>query len=121
MALSEIKNKEIEARGPLSEEALLKLLASMVKRRRESIDMYVKGNRPELADKEAAEIRVLEAYLPQGMSEAEVEAIVRETVASAGAKGPADMGAVMKALMPRIAGRADGKMVNEIVRRILAG
>jgi uncharacterized protein YqeY len=121
MALAEIKNKEIEARGPLSEEALLKLLASMVKRRRESIDMYVKGNRPELADKEAAEIRVLEAYLPQGMSEAEVEAIVRETVASAGAKGPADMGAVMKALMPRIAGRADGKMVNEIVRRILAG
>ena len=120
MAISEIKNKEIEARGPLSDEALLKLLASMVKRRRESIEMYEKGNRPELAGKEAAEIRVLEAYLPTGLSEAEVEAIVRETVAAEGAKGVADMGRVMKALMPKVAGRADGKAVNEIVRRVLA-
>jgi uncharacterized protein YqeY len=121
MALSEIKNKEIEARGPLSDDALLKMLASMVKRRRESIDLYVKGNRPELAEKEAAEIRVLEIYLPQGMSGAEVEAVVRETVAAEGATGAADMGRVMKALMPKIAGRADGKIVNEIVRRVLAG
>jgi uncharacterized protein YqeY len=121
MAISEIKNKEIEARGPLSDEAALKQVASMVKRRRESIEMYVQGNRPELAEKEAAEIRVLEAYLPQGLSGAEVEAIVRETVAAEGATGPADMGRVMKALMPRVAGRADGKAVNEIVRRVLAG
>lgn len=121
MAISEIKNKEIEARGPLSDEALLKLLASMVKRRRESIEMYEQGNRPELAAKEAAEIRVLEAYLPKGLSDAEVEAVVRETVAAEGAKGPADMGRVMKALMPKVAGKADGKLVNEIVRRILAG
>lgn len=121
MALAEIKNKEIEARGPLSDDALLKLLASMVKRRRESIEMYNQGNRPELAEKEGAEIRVLEAYLPKGLSEAEVDAIVRETVASEGAKGAADMGRVMKALMPKVAGRADGKLVNEIVRRVLAG
>lgn len=121
MALAEIKNKEIEARGPLSDDALLKLLASMVKRRRESIEMYNQGNRPELAEKEGAEIRVLEAYLPKGLSEVEVDAIVRETVASEGAKGAADMGRVMKALMPKVAGRADGKLVNEIVRRVLAG
>ncbi len=121
MALAEIKNKEIEAHGPLPDEALLKLLASMVKRRRESIEMFTKGNRLDLAAREAAEIKVLEVYLPQGLPEAEVEAIVRETVLSEDAKGAADMGRVMKALMPKLAGRADGKMVNEIVRRILTG
>jgi uncharacterized protein YqeY len=121
MALSELKYKEIEAHGPLADEAVLKLLASMVKRRRESIEMYTKGNRPDLVAQEGAEIKVLEVYLPQGMSEAEVESIVRETVSAEGAKGAADMGRVMKALMPKIAGRADGKVVNEIVRRVLAG
>ncbi len=121
MALSEIKYKEIEAHGPLSDEVLVKLLGSMVKRRRESIEMFTKGNRLDLAAQEGAEIKVLEVYLPQGLPEAEVEAIVRETVASEDAKSAADMGRVMKALMPKIAGRADGKMVNEIVRRILAG
>ena len=121
MALAEIKNREIETRGPLSDEVVLKLLASMVKRRRESIEMFTKGNRLDLAEKEGAEIRVLEVYLPQGLSEAEVDVIVRETVSAEGAKGAADMGRVMKALMPKIAGRADGKMVNEIVRRVLAG
>ncbi|HEY5996998.1 MAG TPA: GatB/YqeY domain-containing protein [Candidatus Deferrimicrobiaceae bacterium] len=121
MALSELKYKEIEAHGELPDEAVIKLLASMVKRRRESIDMYTKGNRPDLVAQESAEIKVLEVYLPQGISEAEVEAIVRETVAAEGAKGVADMGRVMKALMPKIAGRADGKVVNEIVRRVLAG
>jgi uncharacterized protein YqeY len=121
MALAELKNKEIEAHGPLADDAVLKLLASMVKRRRESIEMYTKGNRPDLVAQESAEIKVLEVYLPQGISAAEVEAIVRETVDAEGAKGAADMGRVMKALMPKIAGRADGKVVNEIVRRILAG
>ena len=121
MALSELKYKEIEAHGELPDEAVIKLLASMVKRRRESIDMYTKGNRPDLVAQESAEIKVLEVYLPQGISEAEVESIVRETVAAEGAKGVADMGRVMKALMPKIAGRADGKVVNEIVRRVLAG
>lgn len=121
MALAEIKNKEIEAHGPLADDAVLKLLASMVKRRRESIEMYEKGNRPDLVAQEGAEIKVLEVYLPQGMSAAEVESIVRETVAAEGAKGVADMGRVMKALMPKVAGRADGRIVNEIVRRILAG
>ncbi|HEY3488522.1 MAG TPA: GatB/YqeY domain-containing protein [Candidatus Deferrimicrobiaceae bacterium] len=121
MALSEIKYREIETHEPLSDESVIKMLASMVKRRRESIEMFTKGNRPDLVEKEGAEIRVLEVYLPQGISEAEVESIVRETVSAEGAKGAADMGRVMKALMPKIAGRADGKLVNEIVRRVLAG
>ncbi|MBI5342905.1 MAG: GatB/YqeY domain-containing protein [Deltaproteobacteria bacterium] len=121
MALAEIKNKEIEARGELADDAILKTLASAVKRRRESIELFLKGNRPELAEKEQAEIVVLEAYLPKGLSEAEVEALVREAIAAVGAKAPSDMGRVMKELMPKVAGRADGKQVNEIVRRLLSG
>src|SRR5512146_3455448 len=121
MALAEIKNREIEARGELADDAVVKALASMVKKRRESIELFLKGNRPELADKEEGEISVLSAYLPQGLSEAEVESLAREAVAAAGAKSPSDMGRVMKELMPKVAGRADGKMVNEIVRRLLAG
>ncbi|MBI5577033.1 MAG: GatB/YqeY domain-containing protein [Deltaproteobacteria bacterium] len=121
MALAEIKNKEIEARGELPDDTILKALASMVKRRRESIELFMKGNRSDLAEKEQGEIAVLEAYLPKGLSEAEIEALVREAIAAAGAKAPSDMGRVMKELMPKVAGRADGKAVNEIVRRLLAG
>lgn len=121
MALAEIKNKEIEARGALADDAVLKLLASMVKRRRESIDLFLKGNRPELAEKESGEIAILESYLPKGLSEAEVESLAREAVAAAGAKSPSDVGRVMKELMPKVAGRADGKLVNEVVRRLLSG
>ena len=121
MAIAELKNKEVEARGELPEDAVLKTLASMVKRRRESIDLFLKGNRTDLADKEQAEIVVLEAYLPKGLSSEEIEALAREAIAAAGAKAPSDMGRVMKELMPKVAGRADGKTVNEVVRRLLAG
>jgi uncharacterized protein YqeY len=121
MALAELKNKEIEARGPLSDEAILKTLASMVKRRRESIEFFRKGNRQDLVDREAGEIAILEAYLPQGLSEEEVAILARESIAAAGAKAPSDMGRVMKDLMPKVAGRADGKVVSEVVRRLLSG
>ncbi|MGE5698889.1 MAG: GatB/YqeY domain-containing protein [Deltaproteobacteria bacterium] len=121
MALADIKNREIEARGELADDAILKALASMVKKRRESIELFLKGNRPELAEKEQAEIVVLESYLPKGLSEAEVEALAREAIAAAGAGAPSDMGRVMKELMPKVAGRADGKLVSEVVRRLLSG
>ncbi|HEY7587006.1 MAG TPA: GatB/YqeY domain-containing protein [Candidatus Deferrimicrobiaceae bacterium] len=121
MALADIKNREIEARGELADDAILKALASMVKKRRESIELFLKGNRPELAEKEGAEIVVLESYLPKGLSEAEVEALAREAIAAAGAGAPSDMGRVMKELMPKVAGRADGKLVSEVVRRLLSG
>jgi uncharacterized protein YqeY len=121
MALAEIKNREIEARGELGDDAVVKALGSMVKKRHESIELYVKGNRPELADKERAEIEVLSAYLPEGLSDAEVESLAREAIASAAARNASDMGRVMKELMPRVAGRADGKRVSEIVRRLLSG
>ena len=121
MAIAAIKNREIEARGEIGDDAVAKLLGTMIKQRREAIDLYVKGNRPELAEKETKEIAVLEAYLPKGLTPAEVEALAREAVAAAGAKSPSDLGRVMKELMPKVAGRADGKFVNEIVRRLLAG
>ncbi len=121
MALAAIKNREIEARGAIGEDVLLKVIATMVKQRKESIELFERGGRSDLAGKEAAEIAVLEAYLPRQLPDAEVESLARETIAEAGAKSPADMGRVMKGLMPKVAGRADGRTVNEIVRRLLAG
>ena len=121
MALAAIKNKEIEERGEIGEDSILKVLSTMVKQRKESIDLFRRGGREDLAGKEAAEIVVLEAYLPKALSDAEIETLAREAVGAAGAKSPGDMGRVMKELMPKVAGRADGKTVNEIVRRLLAG
>ena len=129
MAVAAIQNREIDAvtrkempsGGVLPDEAIFKLIVTMVKQRREAIELYVKGNRPELAAKEEGEIAVLERYLPKALSAAEVEALVREAIAETGVKAASDMGRVMKALMPKVAGRADGKAVNEAVRRLLAG
>jgi len=91
MTLAAIKNKEIEARGEIGEDLVRKVLATMVKQRRESIDLYHRGGRTDLAEKEAAEIAVLEAYLPKALSDAEVESLVREAIGATGAKSPADM------------------------------
>ena len=121
MALAAIRNKEIEQRGEIGEEAVLKVLATMVKQRRESIALYRRGGRDDLADKEASEIAVLETYLPKPFSDAEIESLSREAIAAVGAGSPADIGRVMKELMPKVAGRADGRTVQEIVRRLLAG
>lgn len=121
MAVAAIRNGEIEARGELEDEAVVRLLGTLVKQRREAIELYRKGNRPELAEKEAQEIEVLSRYLPEALSAGEVEALASESVRALGAKGPADLGRVMKELMPKVAGRADGKAVREIVQRLLAG
>ena len=123
MAISEIqvREKEHPVGFQLDDEGVAKVLVSMVKRRRESVEMYEKGNRPDLADQERGEIAVLEGYLPKGLSPEEVEALVAATIASEGASSMADLGRVMKALMPKVAGRADGKAVTDMVRRLLAG
>jgi uncharacterized protein YqeY len=121
MALAAIKNKEIETREEIGDDTVFKVLATMVKQRRESIDLYRRGERGDLAEKEAEEITVLEVYLPKPLADVEVESLVREAIAAVGASSPADMGRVMKELMPKVAGRADGKTVNEIVRRLLTG
>jgi len=118
---SAVKYREIELMKPLDDAGILGVAATEIKRRRDSVEQYRAGNRPDLADKEEAEIRLLQDYLPQQLSAAELEAKVDEVMARVGAMGPKDMGAVMKALLPDVQGRADGKVVSELVKQRLAG
>jgi uncharacterized protein YqeY len=117
---SAIKYREIELMKPLDDAGILGVIATEIKRRRDSVEQYRAGNRPDLADKEDAEIKILQEFLPQQLTAAEVEAKVIEAIAKVGAQGPKDMGAVMKALLPDVQGRADGKVVSELVKQRLA-
>ena len=120
MARTAIKNAEIEARGPLDDAGVIKVLSTLVKQRREAADAY-RDVRPELAAKEEQELVILQEFLPSQMSEAELKAIIEAAVAEAGATGPRDMGAVMKLVTPKTTGRADGRLVSELVKTRLAG
>lgn len=95
-------------------------IAKLVKQREESVAAYTKGNRPDLAEKEQTEAKILQAYLPAQLSDEELKGIVQAAVKETGGSGPQVMGAVMKLVMPKVAGRADGKRVNEIVKQSLA-
>jgi len=119
LVLSAAKNKEIEKGEPLSDEEMIAVLSSETKKRRESVEEYKKGNREDLAEKEAAEIEILKKYLPEQLSEEEIQKLVKEAIAQTGAAGPKDMGKVMQALMPKVKGRADGRAVSEIVKNLL--
>ena len=122
MVKAAFMNRQIEKRAELDEEESLKLLRSMVKQRRDSIEQYVKGGRQELADKEQAEINVIEAYLPQGASAEQIAAAVSEAIAETGATSMKDMGKVMKAVQAKLAGlNADGRSVSEMVKSKLGG
>ncbi|TYO98511.1 hypothetical protein EDC39_106113 [Geothermobacter ehrlichii] len=116
-----IKNKEIETGNPLDDDAVIGVISSLAKQRRESAAAYAEGGRPELAAKEEAELQVLQEFLPAQLSEEELKALIAETAAAVGAQGPKDMGRVMKELTPKTRGRADGKLVSELVRAHLAG
>ena len=118
---SSIKYREIELAKALDDAEILGVLASEVKRRRDSVEQYRAGNRADLAEKEEAEIRVLQGYMPAPLSPDELRAKVEEAVRRVGAAGPKDMGAVMKVLLPEVAGRAEGKTVSELVRARLSG
>jgi hypothetical protein len=118
---SAIKYREIELMKPLDDAGVLGVVSSEIKRRKDSIEQYRAGNRPDLADKEEAEARILQAYLPAQLSAGELAAKVDAAIARTGAKGPKDMGAVMKALLPEVQGKADGKAVSELVKARLAG
>jgi len=128
MVKTAFKNKEIEKRGPLTDAEAQQVLTTMIKQRRESIDAFTKGNRPELANKEAEEIPILESYMPQAAGEDEIRELVTATIAeiaaAAGAKPtPKEMGTVIKAVQAKVAAngmRADGKQVSEIVKAELA-
>ncbi|HUL61178.1 MAG TPA: GatB/YqeY domain-containing protein [Anaeromyxobacteraceae bacterium] len=118
---SAIKYREIEIMKPLDDAAILGVVAGEIKRRKDSVEQYRAGNRQDLVDKEEAEIKILQGWLPAQLGEAELRAKVDAAIAAADAKGPKDMGAVMKALMPEVQGRADGKAVSELVKARLSG
>jgi uncharacterized protein len=122
MLKAALMNREVERGRALDDAESLQVVASLVKQRKDSIEQFTKGGRPELADKEQSEIVVLEAYLPAAADPAVVEQAVTDAIAETGATSPKDMGRVMKAAMARLAGQTvDGKMVNELVRSKLAG
>jgi len=114
--LSDVQNREIELSHPASDDEAAEVLRRGVKRRRESVEAYTKGGRNDLAATEQAEITILEEYLPAAVPPEEIRAAVREAIAG----GAADMGKVMGVVMPRFKGRADGKVINQIVREELA-
>jgi uncharacterized protein len=117
MLKSALTNREIERARPLTDAEDLQVVSSLIKQRRESIEQFERGGRPDLVLKETAEIAVLEAFLPPAMSREDLERLVDEAVKETGATSTRDLGRVMKALMPRLAGAgADGKLVNELVR-----
>jgi uncharacterized protein len=127
MVKTAIKNKEIEKRSPLTDAEVLQTLTTLIKQRRDSIDAFTKGNRPELAEKEAAEIKVIESYMPQQADEGKVRSFVEATVAEMSSAGkrptPKEMGLVIKDVQAKIAAsglRADGRQVSEIVKAELA-
>ena len=122
MVKAAIMHREKEGTGELSDDDVLKLLHSQVKQRRDSVEQYPKAGRQDLADKEIAEIAVIEFYLPQGASEAEIEQAVTDAISETGATSMKEMGAVMKSVMARLAGKnADGRIVSETVKKKLAG
>ena len=116
LSLSEIKNAVIDKRRPLEDNEVVNILRSGVKKRQESIEMFTKGNRQDLVEKETAELKVIERFLPAGIPAAELEALVDAAIAESGAASMKDIGKVMKAVLPKVAGRADGAEINKIVR-----
>jgi uncharacterized protein YqeY len=121
MLKSAIKYREIELMKPLDDAGVVGVVSSEIKRRKDSMEQYRAGNRLDLAEKEETEMGILAAYLPAQLSEADLRAKVEEAVKKVGAQGPKDMGAVMKALLPEVQGRADGKAVSEMVKTRLSG
>jgi uncharacterized protein YqeY len=120
MVIAAVQNSAKEKREPLSDEEVLAVITKQVKTRRESIKAFQDAGRDDLAAKEQSEIDVLTPYLPARLDEDEVRALVVEAVASTGASSPKDMGRVMGALMPKVKGRADGKLVSSLVNEELA-
>jgi hypothetical protein len=121
LLLSAVHNEEIRIRGELSQEDIQRTIVTLCKQRAEAIDLYRKGGREDLAQKEEAEFAVLKRFLPEQLTEEEVKDLIQACIAEAGAKGIQDLGKVMKLVMPKVAGRSDGKRVNELAKGLLAG
>ena len=123
MMKSALENKRIEKRAPLNEKEAQQILGTLIKQRRDSIEQFQKGGRQELADKEAAEIAIIEAYLPKALGEEEITATVKATIAEMGSPTMKDMGTVIKSAMAKLqasGARVEGKTVSEIVKKLLS-
>jgi uncharacterized protein YqeY len=121
LVMAAIKNAEIEKRRELEEGELLAVIAKEAKQRHESIAQFERGGRQDLVDREKAELQILLSYLPEQLSRGEVEAQARQIIEEVGATSPAQMGQVMRRLMPLMRGKADGKLVNQVVEELLVG
>ncbi len=115
-----IKNREVEKRGPLTEAEVLQAITASCKQRQDSIDQYRQGGRQDLVDKETAELAILQSYLPALLSPQELQTMVQEAIQESHATSVKEMGKVMGVLMPRVTGRADGKVVSTLVREALS-
>ena len=120
LLLAALQNEEIRLRRELVPEEIQRSIVTLGKQRTEAIDLYRKGRRDDLAQKEEAELVVLKRFLPQPLSEDEVKSLIRVSIAEAGAKGIQDLGKVMKLVMSKVAGRSDGKRVNELAKALLS-
>src|SRR5512137_1471072 len=116
-----IKNREVEKRGPLTDAEVLQAIVASCKQRQEAIEQFKQGGRADLVEKESAELSILQSYLPVPLTGEELRGLIRQTIQDVQAASPKDMGKVMAALMPKVAGRADGKAVSALVREMLAG
>jgi uncharacterized protein YqeY len=122
LLLAAVQNEEIKLlRKQLTAEEIRRTIATLCKQRAEAIELYRKGGREELAQKEEAELRVLQRYLPQPLSEEEVRTLIQTSIDELGANGVQDLGRVMKQVMPKLTGRSDGKRVNELAKALLGG
>lgn len=121
MVKAALQNREIEKGSALDDDELMKLLRSLVKQRRDSVELYQKGGRQDLVDKEQAEITIIESYLPQAATQSEIDQAVADAIQETGATSLKEMGAVMKTVMARLAGKnADGRMISETVKARLS-
>jgi uncharacterized protein YqeY len=115
-----IKNREVEKRGPLTDAEVLQAVVASCKQRQEAIEQYKQGGRQDLVDKESSELEILQSYLPKPLTSEELQAMVLEAIREVQATSLKEMGKVMGVLMPKVTGRADGKVVNSLVREALS-
>lgn len=117
---SELKEVELEKESQLTDEEVIEVIASEIKKRKEAVLEYQKGERKELAEKEKKELEILEDYLPEQLSEEEIKKLAKETINKIGVQEPKEMGKIMAELMPRVKGRAEGGLVSKIVKELLS-
>ena len=120
MIKSTLHNREIDLKDQFGETEMLQVLSSMIKQRKDSVEQFKQGGRPELAAKEAREIEVIQGFMPKQLSAEEINALIGQAIEETGATGIRDMGKVMKILMPKVTGKADGKAVGEAVKARLS-